>query len=725
VLLPGLGAHGLWTEGELAVLARVRAALGEPLHGLVRSPWLPDALRNTAARLMGPSDLAVRLPGALAVCGLVTLAAVEAHRRFRSTVSAGIAGILALALPWSLAGGRTALGAPVAELFVAVAVVAALRGLRTPSQGEGDFEDEPRGIKLLSLGVAAVSVVAAVASAGLFVGGTLPLAVLALTLATDEKASKRGLGVGLWMATGSSLVVCVWLSAGQDNGYIPLLGASRSLELMDQPHLRPFTATLEEVGLGLFPWLGLIVVGAFSPGSRLRFASVWLLVAVVGTTAWSMRYGPSAVGVTVPAALCAARGVERLCSPREGRTQRRLWFALVCLCVLILGKDAERQPEVLVVPVADLEAGVFPEHLAPAETDAGAGSSPPPDRRTMGDATHRWSRIVLGMLALAFFLSPASRTSEDERPIYDWRGRLPDQLGPMLIVGLAAAQAVVGAQRLSPRLDAQLSMRPPLDRWTALVDADLAPPTLGIHRVDDDAVRWYAGDRVEQLQPLASRRDIFEWFDRPDPAVALIPAKEFPPVFSRQRLKQSPLYVLDRRAEHTWLVANFLPEGARDQNPILDVLSDEAPGTGHPTYVRFKNYVEVVEWDLLGDPRRGGEVELVVTFKVLRPLPSSTQLWGRLKMDRLSRVNDEPQVLTGGVYPPNNWRRGDYVTHRATFEIPRLEAFPGPHEVLIGLRRNQYDNVEITLPEGKRGEYGVRVIGNKRGFARVGEVEVR
>ena len=68
IIIPGLDLHGLWSEGELAVLDRARAALGEPLSELERSPWLPDELRTRAYAAIG-GDFGLRLPGALACCG--------------------------------------------------------------------------------------------------------------------------------------------------------------------------------------------------------------------------------------------------------------------------------------------------------------------------------------------------------------------------------------------------------------------------------------------------------------------------------------------------------------------------------------------------------------------------------------------------------------------------------------------------------------------------------
>jgi hypothetical protein len=57
--------------------------------------------------------------------------------------------------------------------------------------------------------------------------------------------------------------------------------------------------------------------------------------------------------------------------------------------------------------------------------------------------------------------------------------------------------------------------------------------------------------------------------------------------------------------------------------------------------------------------------------------------------------------------------------------VPTLEILPGKHEFIVGLRRSEKKNFSISEPEGKTGEFGVRVKGKKkREFAVLGEVDV-
>ncbi len=70
-------------------------------------------------------------------------------------------------------------------------------------------------------------------------------------------------------------------------------------------------------------------------------------------------------------------------------------------------------------------------------------------------------------------------------------------------------------------------------------------------------------------------------------------------------------------------------------------------------------------------------------------------------------------------------RRGDLIVDRVTFEIPRINTIPGPHEIFIGVQRNPKKNLEVALPEGHAGEFGVTLRGrNAREFANLGVVEI-
>jgi hypothetical protein len=138
--------------------------------------------------------------------------------------------------------------------------------------------------------------------------------------------------------------------------------------------------------------------------------------------------------------------------------------------------------------------------------------------------------------------------------------------------------------------------------------------------------------------------------------------------------------------------------------------------------------MEIIAWEATDPIVRGRPVTYRFLIRALRPLPAGSKLYARFLKGRSSRLNalpnGDPSDLTGGIYPPNLWREGDLILHEVTFDAPWLEIQWGPHELYVGLRRSEHQNVEVTLPEGKAGDFGVRVRDKKRSFVTLGSVEV-
>lgn len=197
VLVPGLGSYGIWSDGEILVLDRARAALGEALSGLVRSPWFPDAVR-TRSYAMFDGELGLRLPHAVCGAALVGIAVGWARRREASVAVSFVAGALALSFPLLVTSSRTALGNPVGELAIVLAVIAGIAALRCTTMG--------RAAVWATLG--AIALALSIASTGIVVGGTLPLAVLAVS----ESSRRTSPALVLAAAAIGTLALGVWLA---------------------------------------------------------------------------------------------------------------------------------------------------------------------------------------------------------------------------------------------------------------------------------------------------------------------------------------------------------------------------------------------------------------------------------------------------------------------------------------------------------------------------------
>jgi hypothetical protein len=738
VLLVGLGESGLWSVGELPILDRTLAALGEPRSELERSPWLPDFLRTRSYALLGASDFALRLPGALAGLGLVALTLLMARRLGWSLVWVALAGCFALALPLLLASSRTALGNPTGELWMSAAAWALVLAA-DPTTCSGD-PSKARRVRLALAGLGFVCLAASVASLGIVLGGALPLTLVALAdVARDPEhgglAPARPAVIAAWAGAAVAGFLGLWLAHKQGEGFIPLLGAAKDLALLDDPTTRGFTDTLEDFGYQAFPFTGLIVIGLFMPG-RARWAALWLGVALVFTSVWAQRYGSTPAPVAIPAALLATAAISRLFDPAEPVAARRLILVCAVLGALVLGKDAGRVPQRIASPLWWLSEHEFPGGVVPSFEP--------------GETLPRMAKRFAALLLFAHFIA---RPSGDQRRLRagagtPWWLRPWAFLAPIvdrLLTGhreasglrrlrvlapLALVFVAVGLQTYTygrttlDELNRQMSIAGPLRRFSTALEAGTIPATqLGLHRIRDPGLRRY-GPGTDHEMFLAGRVDLDQWLAADEPRTALIRRTDLPPSFSAARAQERPLFVLDAAHHEYLLVANFLPEGVDDQNPLLTIVVDEPPTLAHQTLVAWDPYVELIAWEIEGPLHRGSQATLHLLFRVQRTLPAGTQLYARLQRAKSSRVAAEPHLLTGHVFPPNYWRAGDYIHHRHTFKVPWLEVLPGEHELIVGLRRSEKTNMKITTPAEMSGEHGVTIQGNKHEFAAIGVVKL-
>lgn len=718
VLVPGHDAHGLWSEGELGALQRAQAALGAALSGLVRGPWLPDALRTQALALTGDPE-AIRLPGAIAASALVALSAGLARALGLPLRVAALAGAFALAFPLTLAQGRLALGNPVGELLAAAAalLLAAAQAAARPSRAA-----------LLALAGAATLALSVTAS-GLWLGAVLPLVAALLfepvamsmpagtgpndPVPTDmprSAAPRRPLRLVLAALALSAAGVAGWLAYHQGDGYIPALAAAKDLALRERPHARGFVAALEDCGYQLYPWLPLVLLGLLQPG-RARWPALWFASGLALVSGWSLVYGAQPVPLTIPAAVLAAAAFARLTAPSTPPTVRRLALVLALAGCWIFAKDARRTP-------SRIGAALLPPRGEQHYPAAALGA---PDLLA-GLAGAAGLALVLAAMSSRPGPEDPGR-SRMSRALTRARGRLPTWLPVALAIAALGRQAWVYGRELLPRTSEQFSLLRALTRYEAWAEAGALPRPLGVHRVTDPGLDLY-GPPPEARVALATREAVSNHLRQKAPAAALVRLSELAPLFQVARNAKFPLYVLDASNRDVLLIANVLPPGAEDQNPIRRVLFDAPPTLAHETLLRFEDFVEVIGWEWDEPIVRGREVELRVVLRALRPMPSGSKITVRLQQGRLSRVNPLAHDLVEGAYPPQHWRQGDYLLHRFRVQVPTLEVVPGPHEVVIGLRRTESANYKLTVPEGETGEHGVRVYPGQREFAVVGEVQV-
>jgi len=666
--LLGLADLGVWSSAELPVFDRARAAMGVELQGLERSPWLPDRLRTLGYAMTG-SPWGARIPQALASAMVVTLVAGLCRRRGDAVWVTAAATLIAFGMPATGVQARTMLGNPFTELFVASTLVLWSSALEAPTHS-----------RRLALGSAsAASLALSISAGGLVLGGIIPLLVIAVVFPLSSGWGR----VALWLVATAAIGVALALAFRQGEGYIPLLGAAKDLDLVAKPQARRFAAAIEDITDGLFPWAGLVAMGATLP--RARPYAMWLGTSVVVYAAWSLVYGAGAVPVVVPASLCAAAAIEALTDRDTKPVLRRLLLLGALAGAILAGKDASLWPSRFVAPAVDLDTIAFPaesmrasERLASIERVAIVGL-------LVAAVGHRawWVGSAIGFAAL----------------FGGWMH------GRVLLVDAARG----------------LSLAEPLGQHARFAKTGALPEPLGIYRVHDPGLAIYG---PPQTIEFPNRDALVEALLGDAPSAALVRSIDVPEIHRRARGEGRPFFVLDRSHATLRLVANVLPLGARDLNQIPEVVTRERPQLRNDTLVRFGNYVEIVGWELDGSVIRGRDVTLTVAIRVLRPLPARSRLYTRLVLGRLALLNREAEPLLEDIYPCTLWTAGDYILHRLTFRVPVLESPPGSYAFVVGMRRGENDNYPITVPPEASGEFGVTIRDRSHTFANLGMVDV-
>ncbi len=688
IAAPGLGEHGLLTEIELAVLDRADAALGQARSGLERAPIVGEWLRARSYGAIG-GELGLRLPHLFATVITAGLTVALARLRGCTTTTAALAAVMFVSMPAVAVGARTVSGNPFGECFATAAIVAGLAAGGATG---------PRRMALVAAALLALA--AAIGSQGLLLAGVIPL--VAITALGESLPARWRTTVAI--AAALATVAVVVLVAGQADGYIPLLGAAKDLELMDKPEGRRFTAGLVDLGHQAFPWLPLALLGAAV--GRDRGLGLWIGLGLAAICAWSLQYGVVDLPLRVPVAIAAAVAVATLGDGTRPLALRRAVAILGALAVVVVAKDLDLAPEQIAVP----------DHVF------GVNDYPATELRTAAQLGRLVKLLALALLAgLVIAPRPSDATSR-VRALLLRLGPATRSLAPTALVGLVAlGGAVLHMRVLVPQTADKLSPKRVLGVYARLAAQDDPPRALATHRVRDRALVLYGPAGTENLP---GRRDVFTYLAAEEPRYALLRDLDVAAVHQQHRQAGLPMYVLDDSHAHLRLLSNELPSDMVDRNRISEVLADSPFELENPTFVRFEDYLEVVGWEVDGPIVRGRHHTLKLSLRVLKPLPGGAKMLARFVGGRLSRINGDPQPLAEDLYPCNLWRAGDFILHRFEFDAPLFEILPGSYDFVIGLRRGESKNFSISGPEGKTGEYGVRIDDPKRAFAVIGTVEV-
>jgi len=688
LLLARLLTLGLWDpwETRAADLARQMSEAGAWLQppGGLRLPPLPLWLRAASVAAFGTSEWALRLPGALASLGLLALLLTLGRRRFGLWPALGAAVALLSSSSFLLQAGLL-LGQAEAMAAQAATLLLALE-LAEPPRARG-----PGAQWALAGGLAFAALLCALS------GGILALALPALLagLAWALRPAQPGWRwVALALAGGSVALalVAVWAppgSAWQGLG-VALHRFTAAADLAPPT----FEGVAYQLAFGFFPWslllpaAAVVLVGRLSDPERSSaerlaagFALAWLagglLLAVV-----ARRLGGSPTLLALPAAaLCV--GLLAGEQPRSPGAAR-LFAAVLLLGAWVLGQGMLRQPAAWLDGLLGDATFQYPEGLH----------------------FPTWARLLVWAWLLALLcvaLRPgrwlAARGAQEsfvpargllrflESPPPSWRrfgagfdALLRGPRGTLALVLLGALLASGGALGLVPTLTHHVSLRSAFDRYEELRQGD---QPLYVYRVPEQSAGYY----LDSLPRLQGREQFLDKVAGADPAFCVIPRSKLAEINNAFRgRRQRHLTVLDERSSQLLLVANFLPAGAEDLNPIPGFIVATPPHFEQPVGAVLEGSLELLG-ATFSSPSVGlqGEVEVSYYFRVLRPTSRRWKVFVHMETPhhRIETARTDHEAA-GGVFPTNTWRVGDIVRDTHRIKVPLFTPL-GDYSLLIGL----------------------------------------
>lgn len=382
-------AEALWPLFPSAAVVVKPADLSEALRKLVESPWaqpahkrdgqsqampwLDAAMSAAGLSLLGPSEAAARLGGALMVL-LTGLVVVAAARRLLGATGGWLALLAFATLPAALGIGRLVTFQAGPLLGATLAGTAMALGAARRHRWWLLWFAAGTVVLFLSAGLAGATMAAALALAYVVAASDWRPAPLA---AAAGSALFLGVAVAVVLGDTDSLLLRGWRFTQGSFSSGP-----------DQYH-RDFSWFVGQAGFGLFPWGAAVVLGlgrlllaepdadsserqpgdATDPGWRTGVAVALAVVVPFTVVAVLVRqYNHLVVPVAGVAALAAAAALTDLLA---GRLSGRLVAAFVALSTLLLHREIRKGPDALTrffafdPPMATV--GATGEHAWPTE----------------------------------------------------------------------------------------------------------------------------------------------------------------------------------------------------------------------------------------------------------------------------------------------------------------------------------------------------------------------
>lgn len=721
--LTRLGAFGLWDPWELKIAERARqmadaGTLLDPTagKGLSDAPVVAPFLQALGVKLLGPTELGVRLFGALAAIGALMATYWAGTGLFRRR-----AALLAVLTLGSTATFALSARQLVSNMPLIAALALALGGLGRfawPWDGRRRWSHAAVGLGALLLGYGA---------GGALIGVALPVLALAATLlvcarlpvrdAQTMAAPETGItdgtdvlaapGAGPHVVAGRSFgtstlhprayaswffvllalaglaLVVAALSGFVAGRYSPLLGGVPR----GGPPAHTFEQLIRELGFGLFPWsaVAFFALGrplirldedeALRTHSRLVFGQTYLLVfaafgyAMSTALVWTLgeaRY-------VALAAIGLALGVF-LDEALEGSRSEPVAGLLMAVGTVIVGRDfllspedlasvhllgerAKWPPAVFAGPIV-LAIGVLVAlgvYTGLATRGKALGKLPPRE----GAAGPAWFRKLEAGIVKA--------------------GRY----GLQGAVALSVLFAFWLTQIVVPQLSRHFSFKPVMESYARYATGN---EKIGRYRVEARATSFYGARTMTELGTLDQ---VVAFLRDPARVFALVASEELAALDAAMKQANLPYFAVDASSSRFLLVSNQLKAGEADHNPLKKNVwtgkEGEAPPWSWrvPLSATFADAIELVGANYPESIRRPGKITLELFFKVRARPPAGYKIFVHVDGPATPRlIGDHDPVAK--TFPTAHWLPGEYIRDVVDIDAPLMTTPAGSYQIFVG-----------------------------------------
>jgi hypothetical protein len=274
--------------------------------------------------------------------------------------------------------------------------------------------------------------------------------------------------------------------------------------------------------------------------------------------------------------------------------------------------------------------------------------------------------------------------------------------GVHLAIGLAAISALFVNQYVVPKLSAHLSFKPLFESFARVSGpADV----FAKYRVEGHGAEFYGRGSMRDLRTQDELVSLFQ--NSAQRAFVIVKRDDLAALDAAFKGKQVDYVVADASSSRFLLLANALPMGRQDENPLrrnvwmapqppvvkndadagtTDFIWPEAkPPWSWPVTVdaTFGGAIELVGADFPSSVRRPGKLPLTLYFRVNRRPPPGYKLFVHLDIPGQPRIIGDHELLDG-AFPTSYWLPGEYIRDHHEIDVPLMTTQAGAYSLFVG-----------------------------------------